>query len=292
VIAAAQGDVETAERGAAELYGPSWDQEVQGRDFWTLWALIHLLASLGRYAAAETALEEMAAGCRESESNTYLMRCLSWLMWTKAHLGRYGQARTLAEEERTLTGQMGTAFMSTQAVRCLGGLALAEGRYGAAQQLLEEAAALHRQHGGRDSLGQALATVGLAERRQGQSARAWAHAREALQIAVEVEAFDPLAVGLLAAALLLADGGQRERAVELGALLSRYRTVSESRWYEDVAGAELAAVAASLPPQVREAAQARGRARDLWVTAGELLAELEEAHSPCPLASLRAGCLP
>jgi hypothetical protein len=50
--------------------------------------------------------------------------------------------------------------------------------------------------------------------------------------------------------------------------------VSNSRWYEEVAGRELAAMAAVLPLEVREAAQARGRARDIWATAQELLVEL------------------
>jgi hypothetical protein len=74
--------------------------------------------------------------------------------------------------------------------------------------------------------------------------------------------------------LLLADRGQAERAVELYALASRYPIVANSRWFEDVAGRHLAAVAAALPAEVCQAAQARGWARDLWATARELLAEL------------------
>jgi len=40
---------------------------------------------------------------------------------------------------------------------------------------------------------------------------------------------------------------------------------------------ELAAVVAALPADVAAAAEARGRARDLWATAEELPAELEAA---------------
>jgi len=39
----------------------------------------------------------------------------------------------------------------------------------------------------------------------------------------------------------------------------------------------LAAIVAALPPDIAAAAQARGRARDLWATARELLAEVEAA---------------
>jgi hypothetical protein len=73
---------------------------------------------------------------------------------------------------------------------------------------------------------------------------------------------------------LLADQRQAERATELYALAWSVPHITHSRWFEDVAGRELATVAAGLPVEVREAAQARGRARDLWATAQELLDEL------------------
>ena len=65
-----------------------------------------------------------------------------------------------------------------------------------------------------------------------------------------------------------------EQAVELYALASRYPFVANSRWFEDVAGRHIAAVAATLPPDVVTAAQERGRARDLEATVAELLVEL------------------
>jgi hypothetical protein len=79
---------------------------------------------------------------------------------------------------------------------------------------------------------------------------------------------------LPAIALLLADRGETERAVELYALASRYPYVANVQWFEDVAGKQIAAVAATLPPDVVAAAQERGRARDLEATVEELLAEL------------------
>jgi hypothetical protein len=80
-------------------------------------------------------------------------------------------------------------------------------------------------------------------------------------------------------ALLLAKRGQAEQAVEVYALASRYPYVSNSRFWDDVVGKYVAAAAASLPPQVLAAAQERGRARDLWATVEELLAELEGMES-------------
>ena len=89
-------------------------------------------------------------------------------------------------------------------------------------------------------------------------------------------------IALPAAALLLADAGQRERAVELYALASRFGFVANSRWYKDVAGKQIAAVAATLPPDVVAAARERGRARDLWATAQQLLEQWGSDINPCP----------
>jgi hypothetical protein len=63
--------------------------------------------------------------------------------------------------------------------------------------------------------------------------------------------------------------------VELYALVSRYSVVRNSRLSEDIAGKHIAALAASLPPEVVAAAQERGQARDLEATVAELLTELQ-----------------
>jgi hypothetical protein len=62
--------------------------------------------------------------------------------------------------------------------------------------------------------------------------------------------------------------------VQFYALASRYPLVANSCLSEDVAGRHIAAVAATLPPDVVAAAQERGRARDLEATVEELLVEL------------------
>ena len=80
---------------------------------------------------------------------------------------------------------------------------------------------------------------------------------------------------LLTVAEYLASIGRPERAVELHALALRYPFIANSRWCQDVFGKPMAAAAASLPPEVVAAAQARGRALDLRATAEELAAELE-----------------
>jgi hypothetical protein len=72
----------------------------------------------------------------------------------------------------------------------------------------------------------------------------------------------------------VANRGEIERAVELYACASRYPLVSESRWFAEVVGDEIAATAATLPAERIVALEARGRVRDLEAAAAELLAEL------------------
>jgi hypothetical protein len=114
-----------------------------------------------------------------------------------------------------------------------------------------------------------LAACGL-----GNIAEAERYAYEGLQIATEFQIATPWCVLAQAAmALLLANQGKKEQAVELYALLSCYPYVANSPWFEDVTGRHIAAVAATLPPEVVAAAQERGRAGDLWTTAAKLLVE-------------------
>ena len=75
--------------------------------------------------------------------------------------------------------------------------------------------------------------------------------------------------------MLLLSRGEVERAADLYALAARYPYVARSVWYEDVFGKHIAAAAKGLPLEVVTAAQERGKRRDLWETAEELLAELE-----------------
>jgi hypothetical protein len=81
-------------------------------------------------------------------------------------------------------------------------------------------------------------------------------------------------VTLAGISLLLADEGQIERAIELSALASRYPFVGNSRWFGDLAGSQITALAANLPEAAVTAARQRGKARDLTATMEELLTEL------------------
>jgi hypothetical protein len=94
--------------------------------------------------------------------------------------------------------------------------------------------------------------------------------------AVEKHHFFSLVNALSGIALMLADDGEFERALELYTLALKHPFVANSRWFEDVAGREITVNTANIPPQVVEATRARGRSLDLWQYAGELLDELHD----------------
>jgi hypothetical protein len=57
-------------------------------------------------------------------------------------------------------------------------------------------------------------------------------------------------------------------------MASQHPFVSQGQLFEDIAGRDIAALAATLSSDVFEAAKERGKACDMWDTASELLEEL------------------
>jgi tetratricopeptide (TPR) repeat protein len=233
------------------------------------------LCLLGKLDEARSLLEESLAIFSDLGIRWYIAGTNVRLGYTKMHLGQYKQARAQAQMSLAFSREYGEQWLIGSSLFTLGSVALAEQACAEAWQLLEESIAVSREIGYRENVARALAVLGYAARGLGHLDQAGLHLHKVLETAVEGD-FVALLMALPAAALLLADRGQEERAVELYALASRYPFVANSRWFEDVAGKHIAAVAATLPPEVVAAARERGRARDLEAMVAELLAELEE----------------
>jgi tetratricopeptide (TPR) repeat protein len=157
----------------------------------------------------------------------------------------------------------------------LGRLALAEGAYDEAADWLQQGLAIYESFGQHWSMGEMRATLAYVARGLGRRTQAREHLCAALRITAENRYRNAALQSLPTMALLLLDEGAPERAVELYAQVSRYPYVAHSRWFEDVAGREIAAAAQALPPEVAAAARERGRAGDLWATVEEALDELD-----------------
>jgi len=151
---------------------------------------------------------------------------------------------------------------------------VAQGAHLEAMTLFQESVAVFEEVWQKENRGWALGPLGLAARGAGDMALARQCIAEALEIGAELGVFMPVMYGLPVAALLLADQGSVDRAVEVYACASRYEFVSKSRWFEDVVGQQIRTVATSLPGEAVELAQNRGQAQDWYAMATEVMTEV------------------
>jgi predicted ATPase/DNA-binding SARP family transcriptional activator len=194
-----------------------------------------------------------------------------------SHSGKYAQAHAAAlnglplAQKLDARREVGLAYVIA-GMACLGLGDLLQARNWAIQCVKQ-----YQDIREREELTLGLAILSYSQRGLGDSQQAQAYLVEILKLGVAISGVYPIMYALTAAALLLLDRGEAERGLEIYALAERYPFVAKSRWFEDIAGREITAVAASLPLPVVTAAQTRGRGRDLWATAGELLDEFAGA---------------
>jgi predicted ATPase len=242
-----------------------------------LW-LARTLICKGEFAESYLLLEECLRIGDDMGAKLFWAYGYAWSLqgMTMAHLGQYEEARVHLQQALALARKADILWAIGRGFLGLGLVALAEGNADRAWQYLQEGVAALQKVGDRTHLGSCLAVLAGAARRLGRPSEARGYLYAALQLSSAMREALTLQYALPMTALLLIDLGQAERAVEIYALASRYGSVADSRLWEVIAGRELAAVAAVLPPEVADAAKARGRARDLWATVEELLVELPD----------------
>ncbi|MDQ3250192.1 MAG: tetratricopeptide repeat protein [Chloroflexota bacterium] len=230
------------------------------------WAYIYA----GRFAEAYPLVEKSMA----IEEELGLPTSLSTLGLINVELGNYRLAHRQLQRQVTRNRTLGDKEDLSLCLDVLSCLAVVEGRYADAQQLLAEDAALHQELGEQHRLAHAYAWLGYTARGLGRRAEAAHHFCRALQLTVINQSFSALLFILPGIALLFADQGESERAIETYAWIADLPIVANSQMRWDLAGAHLATVAATLPPQVATAASAQGKAGNLWAMAATLLVEL------------------
>jgi tetratricopeptide (TPR) repeat protein len=232
------------------------------------------LLGLGEFNEARSRAEESLALCKELGFKRELALAFCVLSWVEVHCGAYEQARAHGEKGTVLAQEAGYQWGDGFSLFHLGCVALATEQYVKAHQLFQESIAVFRALKQWDEAAWVRPVQGILALRLDQPLLAEQYLRETLQTLVEVWGNFALMHVLPAIALFMADRGSRERAVELYAVASCLPYVAGSRWFEDVAGRRINAVATTLPPGVVAAAQERGRARDPGATAAQLLDEL------------------
>ncbi len=196
----------------------------------------------------------------------------------KGAQGDYAQAKILQEMALQIAQKSGHHHQIGQIFHALGRLSLLQGDYQAAQPLLQKSVTICRSAGLRHEVATGLYLLGLAERGLGHQSVAQSHLAEAIRIGIAIRSWTPLWYGLALWALLLAERGESARAAELYALHIHFLQGHSSLWVEDLVGRHLRSLTANLPAETSAAATARGQVRNLWTTAHEILAEIEEAE--------------
>jgi tetratricopeptide (TPR) repeat protein len=285
-IANARGKPEEAERLFREAIIIRQDIGTRGTALISeLFALSWTLIQLGRFSEAHSVAQEALERCEDTGIRFFY----PWASWNlgeaKLHLGDYEGARTQLQTGLDLLQESGEDRFLIANLAAIGSVSVALEAYPESCDYLEERIT---QVGEVQSwrvnyeLAVALTVLAYAAHSLRQTAKARKYLCRALRPAMKTQnVFSGIQV-LSAAALIMADATEcaeteAVRAVELYALVSRYPLVANSRWYEDVVGKHIAAVAETLPPDEVAAAQDRGRALDLWETAEELL---EGLHAP------------
>lgn len=196
-----------------------------------------------------------------------------------ALMGRCSEAKPWAKRSLSQGREYEFHRIEAASLLVLGWTSLGEGEFDQAAEFLQESANVYRQVKNKDELGWALAALGHAHLVNGDILGGLECIHESLQLGREIKATQSVNQALGPSAVWIGRQGDPIQAVELYSLACQAPAMGNSRWFGEVYGGPIAALAEGLPPEVIAAAKERGRARDIWQTAAELLEELNEAVS-------------
>jgi ATP/maltotriose-dependent transcriptional regulator MalT len=243
-----------------------------------------VLICAGRYAEAIAELEECVAVLHTPRfQHPQMAHSHTLLVSAHMHLGHDEEALAQGSEALALAESIGNAEAIARARLMLGSLALAQppepvGREGdrEAEELLTQSFAGLETGEESHRKGQALVALSCVACSRGDHPRARDLLYQTLQLADRMRVAYLVAFSLPVVARLYAVEGKTARAIELYALAMRSPVVANSQWFDTVAGQHVRSAGKALPVAAIAEAQGRGRARDLWETARQLLAEWKE----------------
>jgi len=225
----------------------------------------------GNFVEASAYLAEAGASAKAAGNLHHENSCTSWRAEAEIHLGNYPQAMALLQQGLQRAEEMGLRSHRGDALANLARVCLVQNEYDAAKEYLEESRQIIQASRHLVKLTWILAPLGYTARALNNSREAHQHLHQLLQGACTHGHKRAGIRTLPLAALLLADAGEVESSQALYATALKFGFVANSRWYADVVGKQLDAVAATLPPAVVAAAKARGRQQDPLTCARQLL---------------------
>jgi predicted ATPase/class 3 adenylate cyclase len=240
-----------------------------GFDAWTL----------GDYEEAKQLCQEALAVHKELDDREGVVHALENLGCAALGLREYAGARQAWQEGLALSRERGRTVWAVHFLHDLAELANVLGDYAEGMVLGEETLAHAQRLGTPRHMGLACRVLGEAACGLGdlcRSRRTFYRALVATEEAGETVRTPFILVGV---ARLLAAEGDRERALQLLALVLHHPT--SWQWMKDRAAPLAAELEAELLPEVVAAAWQRGQVRGLDATVAELLVELGEEEDAC-----------
>jgi tetratricopeptide (TPR) repeat protein len=213
--------------------------------------------------------------CQETGSQGGMARALGDLGIDAYGLQQYEKVHELFGQSLALYRDIGNAAGMYDELGDLTETANALGVYALAEQYVREAfRVLPEGEEDFDGGSWEYRNLGNAACGLGNYAEARRHLHRSLELLAAAQLPSPYPLTLVAVARLLARQGDKERALELLALVMNHRISWQMA--KDQAAPLIAELEVELPPDVVAAAWARGRARDLDATVAELLVDLGE----------------
>jgi tetratricopeptide (TPR) repeat protein len=232
------------------------------------------LIKAGKFTESEKWFSESIAMLTEIGEISSVPALFCGLAEAYLHLGDYENAERKAEEGYQLALEVGQKGDTGFALYLLGAVDLVNKRFQQACSRFQESKRLVEMSFAQPEMVDAnLSGLGMAALSLGKRSLARQYLITELTEALETQAHARVKIALLSLALLQVDEGKIEEAVRLHALVSRYPYVANSRWFSEIAGERLEAVAAELPTTVAEQVRQQGRELDLWEAAQSVISE-------------------
>jgi DNA-binding SARP family transcriptional activator/predicted ATPase/tetratricopeptide (TPR) repeat protein len=235
------------------------------------------LTWIGRMAEANAIREETLALYEAQGQPEQIALAHVRLATSKIHMGDFEAVIHHARLGLGLCRQVGNQRGAGLALWLLGWRALYDEEFDQAAAFLQESLDLMQQVKGAAEIGWILGLYAEVLRQQGKLIMARKYICDALHTVSGVFGMVTILISCLAYMHLLADDGRLEKAIAIGSLLEKHPVTHQSRGSRELFVARLAEIRSMLSEDVAAAATACGRARDLYETADEVLAELEEA---------------
>lgn len=239
-----------------------------------------VLAWRGRYQEAVQLLEQCLPVYEERGMHAKVAWSLAILGLFHDNIGKYEAARQIGLRCVQFSSQMNFPRELALGYACLGMADLAERRLLEAHKHLLNALEVERSIPQSDELAFTLGNLSVAEFALGLANPGRLHLIEALEIILNTHGMFSAYICLPACAVGLSKSGRLEKALEVQAMMVRYPAIANSSYYEDVCWRQFAALIENIPTEVLQITKDKGKNRDLFTTAEELMNEFSLEVEP------------